>query len=128
LEFTGERQGAITFYGVEGRSYRGGNNPLERYINAHPADVSKLVDGGEWRIVSVAILPDVAEPVRAEPIARTPPAPLAPVAPVAEAVIDGVEVEVKTKLVDTGDGVIAKKRIKPKREKESALLDLPEQA
>lgn len=68
LQFTGQRTGAVTYRGNAGREYRGGNNPQNRFINAHPDDVDKLLATGQWQRVGLA----------------TPPAPLPRVQPPAE--------------------------------------------
>lgn len=116
MEFTGERQGAVTYYGVQGRSYRGGNNSLERYINAHPDDAAKLASTGDWKVIGAPVLPEITDILQEKREAREQ-----------VAVTELEDVEVTFKKVDTGEGVITKKRVKPKKEKESKLLDLPEQ-
>jgi hypothetical protein len=65
LEYIGMNAGAISFV-VNGASYRGGRNPLHRYIDARPGDVEALVLTGRWGRV-----------IRAEaaPVAPPPPAP-----------------------------------------------------
>ena len=50
MEFTGDQVGAVT-YTVNGRSYRGGNKPFDKYIDADPADVEKLVALGKLQVV-----------------------------------------------------------------------------
>lgn len=50
LEFIGETVGAITFR-VNGHEYRGGNNNFDRYVDAAPDDVEKLVITGKWKII-----------------------------------------------------------------------------
>jgi glycosyltransferase involved in cell wall biosynthesis len=54
MEFIGEQMGAVTFFGSEGRQYRGGNNPHDRYANVHRNDVERLVNTGRWRDHSTA--------------------------------------------------------------------------
>lgn len=51
MEFIGEQQGAVTFFGSEGRQYRGGNNAFERYANVNTKDVERLLLTGKWRLV-----------------------------------------------------------------------------
>lgn len=57
LQFTGQRTGAVTYRGKGGREYRGGNNPQNRFINAHPEDVDPLVATGHWQRVGLAAAP-----------------------------------------------------------------------
>ena len=61
MEYVGDKVGAITFFGVGGRQYRGGNNNLERYANVDPNDVAKLKASGAWR-------PVIVTPITAQPI------------------------------------------------------------
>ena len=71
MEFIGERTGAVTYFGHEGRQYRGGNNPMDKYQNVHPADVAKMEMTSVWRVVKVEPQPveiPVAEPVTELPI------------------------------------------------------------
>lgn len=71
MEFIGERTGAVTYFGNEGRQYRGGNNPMDKYANVHPADVQKMEMTSVWRVVKVEPPPPeipVAEPVMELPI------------------------------------------------------------
>jgi hypothetical protein len=66
MEFIGERAGAATYFGHEGRQYRGGNNPMDKYANVHSADVQKMEMSSHWRVVKVERQPveiPVAEPV-----------------------------------------------------------------
>ena len=82
MEFIGERTGAVTYFGHEGRQYRGGNNPMDKYANVHPADVQKMEMTSVWRVVKVEPQPveiPVAEPVTELPtqeiaISETEPA------------------------------------------------------
>jgi hypothetical protein len=53
MEFIGDRTGAVTYFGKDGRQYRGGNNPHDKYIDAHPADVERLENSGHWRVIKV---------------------------------------------------------------------------
>lgn len=59
LEFTGSQIGSMT-YNVNGKSYRGGNNPINKFVDARPEDVDRLVSFGIWRIVRPA-LPEIPE-------------------------------------------------------------------
>jgi glycosyltransferase involved in cell wall biosynthesis len=52
MEFIGDTIGAITFRGKEGRAYRGGRNPLNRFCDVHPDDVEHLTVTGRWAVVS----------------------------------------------------------------------------
>lgn len=58
LEFTGDAVGSVSFV-VNGRRYKGGNNAIHRFINAHKDDVDRLVSTGKWRVVRE---PQVREP------------------------------------------------------------------
>lgn len=53
MAFTGEQVGAITFFGRDGRQYRGGNNNLEKYADVVREDVDKLANTGQWVVVPV---------------------------------------------------------------------------
>ena len=142
MEFTGERQGAVTYYGVAGRQYRGGNNALERYINAHPDDVAKLESTGDWKRVSVPVMVDVHEAAREnEGGGRVEPEPenygTRPLTPEnfetrGQTGEVSAESELSTTLVlekevETPEGRVKVRRTKAKKEKESVLKDLPEQ-
>ena len=48
MEFVGDTQGAITFFGKEGRQYRGGANPHDRYADVNSEDVVILELSGKW--------------------------------------------------------------------------------
>lgn len=139
LEFTGERQGAVTYYGLAGRSYRGGNNPLERYINAHPDDVAKLVSVGDWKVVSIPVLPDVKDVMLAEKReirearnahieveqfeTRDNPREVSTTSNIESK----SEVIVQTKEVEVGGERVKVRRVKTKDKSETKLLDLDEQ-
>ena len=71
LEYIGDRVGAVSFNGNEGRVYRGGNNALHRYIDAHADDVPKLLASGSWRAI-------MAPPAPPAPAVAQPPAPPVP--------------------------------------------------
>ena len=80
LEYIWDNVGAITFMGKH-REYRGGNNDLERFIDADEEDVLKLVNSGRWKQV---IVTQIAQPV----MTATPlPATVAEVKPVEENVL-----------------------------------------
>lgn len=51
MEFTGERVGAVTYFGTNGRQYKGGNNPRDRYVDAVNEDVARLEATGVWKKV-----------------------------------------------------------------------------
>ena len=64
MEYIGENRGAISFR-VNGRNYRGGNNPINRFANAHPDDVEDLILLGRWRrvdMVSAPVAPAAPKP------------------------------------------------------------------
>lgn len=127
LEFVGERQGAVTYNGKDGRSYRGGNNPLERYANVHPDDVGKLTSTGDWRVVNQVILPDVPD-TRRQPSDEIPRQARNYTTGAPEDVAKDEELEiVEEKVVETGAGRLTRKRVSSRKEKESVLRDLPEQ-
>lgn len=83
MEFIGDQTGAVTWHGGQGRQYRAGNNPTERYINADPADVERLLSIGVFRVVPGQILqpPPPAADAASQSVAPEPPtidvAPLA---------------------------------------------------
>lgn len=67
MEFIGERRGGVTYFGHEGRQYTGGNNPNEKYINAHPADVAKLEATMVWKAIKTypQVVPEsITEPIK----------------------------------------------------------------
>jgi hypothetical protein len=74
MEFIGEQQGAITFFGSAGREYKGGNNPHDRYANVDAADVEKLLSTGKWRLV-IRPRPAPAPTPVAEVLAPATPVP-----------------------------------------------------
>jgi hypothetical protein len=58
MEYTGNNSGAIPFSRVGGvklsRTYRGGNNPRNKFADATPEDVELLVKSGKWKVVQAA--------------------------------------------------------------------------
>lgn len=68
LEFTGNQQASVTF-NVNGRSYRAGNNPIEKYINAPLHDVEGLL-----RLGIFVVVPPLAqtEPIKGDDVSNTP--------------------------------------------------------
>ena len=52
MEFTGSQRGAVSYLGrPSGRTYLGGNNPFDKYVDADPRDVAHLESLGVWRVV-----------------------------------------------------------------------------
>lgn len=51
MEYTGKNTGAVTFSGTNGRSYRGGANPTNRFANVHKDDVERMANTGKWKVV-----------------------------------------------------------------------------
>lgn len=53
MQYIGDRVGAVSYGGPNitptGARYRGGNNPMDRYLNADPKDVAWLEGTGVWR-------------------------------------------------------------------------------
>lgn len=93
MSFVGDERGSMTFGGPSaspsGRSYRGGNNAFDKYINADPKDVEWLKSTGKFVVVPP---PQVA-----------PPAPQ-PAATVAEAIRDLADLtEAEDEPVDSAD-------------------------
>lgn len=85
MEFTGQRTGAVTYRGLRGREYRGGNNAHNRFANVHPEDVATLESSGQWRRVGIALgepaqAPRVQAPVAPEPMTQAPAPAAGPVA------------------------------------------------
>lgn len=72
MEFVGPQVGAITFFGANGRQYRGGNNPLERFCDMFAEDVDRLVATGLWQVVDLPL--PKPEPV-VVPLEEVMPAP-----------------------------------------------------
>jgi len=76
LRFTGPQRGGITYKGrVSGRSYVGGDNPMDKYADVDPRDVDHLVSLGVWEVVSQ---PSAAIAVPPPPAPVAMPAPAAP--------------------------------------------------
>jgi len=68
MQFIGETIGAIS-YTVHGHTYRGGNNAIDRYANALPADVEALEMTGKWqRVASHVVAQTPAEIKVSEPV------------------------------------------------------------
>lgn len=65
MEWERPNLGAMTVT-VNGRSYRGGNNQMNKYINAPRADVEELKMRG-WKVVSMPISAGSVNTVKAEP-------------------------------------------------------------
>lgn len=85
LEYIGDNVGAISFVGPSGKTYRGGNNDEERYVDADEGDVPKLVNSGRWRQV---IVTQIARAVVATPT----PVPAPTVRPETVSASAGVDV------------------------------------
>lgn len=76
LRFTGPQRGGVTYKGrVSGRSYVGGDNPMDKYADVDPRDVEHLLLLGVWEVVSQ---PAVAIAVPPPPAPIAMPAPAAP--------------------------------------------------
>lgn len=65
MEFIGPYTGAVTYFGRDGRQYRGGDNHSDKYADVHPVDVGKLENTGHWKVIKV-------EPQKPEPIIIDP--------------------------------------------------------
>ena len=77
LRFTGPQRGGVTYKGrVSGRSYVGGDNPMDKYADVDPRDVEHLLLLGVWEVVSQPAVAIAVPP---------PPAPVAMPAPPAAA-------------------------------------------
>jgi glycosyltransferase involved in cell wall biosynthesis len=124
LEFTGNRTGAVTYHGQNGRAYRGGRSPATRYINAHPDDVEMLTRTGEWRAVGMVTLsaPENVESILPEDVRKIPAKSSIPVEDFAE-----TPIITTTQAIETGEGVVKRKRLQPKP-KSTGLRDLGESA
>lgn len=55
MQFIGSQIGAVTFFGKNGRQYRGGNNATSRYATVHADDVALLQRTGQWELVGKSI-------------------------------------------------------------------------
>lgn len=130
MEFIGVRVGAVTYRGVEGsgREYRGGNNPVNRFANVHPADVAKLEATGQWRRIGVPLVESVEtpapEPVKAPALEGVPePAVEAAAEPAPVLAEAGAAPEA---VVQTAHGPVKRKRAaKTPKGGHSELKDLP---
>lgn len=60
MEFVGPQVGAVTFFGANGRQYKGGNNPKDKYENMLNEDADKMEATGQWRKVKRGISPEPA--------------------------------------------------------------------
>ena len=73
LEFIGQQTGARTFQGTGGRTYKAGNNSMNRYIMADAQDVQKLMSTSFFRVVPrKAVVVPQAPPKAPEPITVKP--------------------------------------------------------
>lgn len=98
MKYIGNERGASSYFGEEGRVYRAGDNPIDRFINAHPNDVEKLKRTGLFETVAqvadgpAAMRPQATAdtfkelpPIPMSARMRTPPAARPEVAPVQQA-------------------------------------------
>lgn len=82
MEFIGHEEGAVTWFGLQGRTYRAGREVTSRYINADPADVERLLSlDHKFRIVPGQVL-------QPPPVAIATPQPATPEPPTIEHVYD----------------------------------------
>lgn len=130
MEFIGKRTGAVTYQGARGsgRTYRGGNNPVNRFHNVHPDDVAILEGGAEWRRVAPT-LPDtlqVTAPVQVADAPKTSPAVTAEIAQPAAAPVAVAEAPAaeQVKVIQTADGPVTR-RIGGRKAKNTPLKELP---
>lgn len=69
VQYVGDRVGATTYGGPgitpSGQRYRGGNNAMDRFVNADPRDVQWLENTGVWKKVAA---PPATPPVDAVPV------------------------------------------------------------
>ena len=88
MEFIGPERGSMTFT-VNRRSYRGGNNTVDRYVDALAEDVEGLERTGKWRRVPRAAPPEqllaLVADAGGDPAASVsigpPPEPIGPFVP-----------------------------------------------
>lgn len=74
MEFIGLRSGAVTYSGLKGRQYRGGNTAQHKYANVHPDDVAALESTGLWRRLGISAstpAPRVQNAPEPEPVVET---------------------------------------------------------
>jgi len=74
LEFIGDRIGA-TSYTVNGRTYRAGNNPLDKYLDVAPEDVAHLERLGVFRRIYQRPTPQAPTSQAGTPIPAAPEVP-----------------------------------------------------
>lgn len=59
MEYIGDKVGAISYGGPgitpTGARYRGGNNPMDRYVNADPKDAPWLEGTGVWKRIAAPV-------------------------------------------------------------------------
>jgi len=73
LEYIGDNVGAISFT-VNGRTYRGGNNATNKFIDVRPEDVGHLVNTGRWIVIDNArVSTPVATPLPVKVVATDQP-------------------------------------------------------
>jgi glycosyltransferase involved in cell wall biosynthesis len=76
MEYKGTSVGAKT-YTVNGRSYRGGNNILEKYADVYKDDVQQLKNTGFWEILAMARVDTSKNDAIAQMVTSVPqPAPV----------------------------------------------------
>lgn len=91
LQYIGDRMGAVTYGGPgitpSGTRYRGGNNAMDRFINADPKDVAWLENTGVWKKIAappatppvdMVSIDQISQILERESRADTPVAPAAP--------------------------------------------------
>ena len=70
IEYSGVRVGGVTYFGRSGRSYRFGNNPIERINDVHPEDVDVFLGLEGFRVLGVST-PTAIEAEEPAPIQMT---------------------------------------------------------
>lgn len=80
MEFTGNQVAPVWYHGTGGgRRYYAGNNPNDKYHNADPADVDRLLGTGKFRVISrPAVVPVTPPPA---PVSSAPEPPTMAAAP-----------------------------------------------
>lgn len=119
MEFIGPTVGAITYGGVgvtpSGRSYRGGNNMMHRFVDADEKDVNWLEGLGVWRAVMRTKIsaerptrhyePKADAPVTPEPEVEIPPEIAMPAPP-----LTGAEKRLAEMAMEEGEAKPARRR------------------
>jgi len=108
VEFIGEQRGSMSFGGPgitpSGKVYRGGNNPFDKYADAHPDDVVWLENSMRWKRVNLtAPVPVTSLPLETEITTPVTPVPVVVEEPKKEKTVSGRKSRKARPAADSGD-------------------------